>query len=295
MSGSSDRTNATAPHLLGHVLRPDEFAHHASYDHALPAPELRHWVDRYWSVQWQLPPGTRFTATTIDDPSLHLSRERGSISRSDQPGAGHWLTGPRPRDGFEATLSGTGAVLAVKFAIGAAPLFAPTLQPDQLCGATAPADALFPGLAQEWADIPDGATNAAPQLDAWLSARTPGPDIGYERLRAALQAMTDQQITRLPQLAEAQGCTVRTLQRQFRRYAGVSPKWMLIRARVTEAIAALDRSEPHQEPVMADLAHQLGWSDQTHFIRDFRAVTGQTPYAYLVAARKHKSGPHPKV
>ncbi len=32
---------------------------------------------------------------------------------------------------------------------------------------------------------------------------------------------------------------------------------------------------------LAGLAASLGWFDQAHFSRDFRAVTGTTPSAYL--------------
>ncbi|MDV3294927.1 MAG: helix-turn-helix domain-containing protein [Brachybacterium paraconglomeratum] len=44
-----------------------------------------------------------------------------------------------------------------------------------------------------------------------------------------------------------------------------------------DAIAAIDRGDPRPLP---DLAHDLGWFDQSHFIRDVRAVTGMTPSSY---------------
>jgi AraC-like DNA-binding protein len=36
----------------------------------------------------------------------------------------------------------------------------------------------------------------------------------------------------------------------------------------------------------------LGYSDQAHFVRDFKAVTGISPAAYSSAARLHLSGKH---
>jgi AraC-like DNA-binding protein len=36
---------------------------------------------------------------------------------------------------------------------------------------------------------------------------------------------------------------------------------------------------------LADLAASLGWSDQAHFVRDFRAVVGTTPSVYLRDSR----------
>jgi len=52
---------------------------------------------------------------------------------------------------------------------------------------------------------------------------------------------------------------------------------MILRARVSDAVAAIDRGDPRS---LSRLAHDLGWYDQPHFDRDVRAVTGTTPSAY---------------
>src|SRR5690606_22343904 len=38
-------------------------------------------------------------------------------------------------------------------------------------------------------------------------------------------------------------------------------------------------------PALTDLAVELGYFDQAHFIKDFKAVLGQTPAEYRTAAR----------
>ena len=63
---------------------------------------------------------------------------------------------------------------------------------------------------------------------------------------------------------------------------GTSPKAVLARYRVQDAAAAIDAGEVDD---LADLATTLGWFDQAHFSRDFRAVVGMTPSAYLQRAR----------
>ena len=75
--------------------------------------------------------------------------------------------------------------------------------------------------------------------------------------------------------------SVRSLQRLFAGYVGVSPKAVLARHRLQDAAAAIDDGADD----LAGLAASLGWFDQAHFSRDFRAVTGTTPSAYLRSAR----------
>jgi AraC-like DNA-binding protein len=94
-------------------------------------------------------------------------------------------------------------------------------------------------------------------------------------------AETDRAIDRLDQLAAAAGVTPRTLQRLFAEHAGVPVTWVLRRYRILEA-AELARTGAGRP--WAALAADLGYSDQAHLVRDFRAHLGTTPAAY--AARQ---------
>jgi AraC-like DNA-binding protein len=76
----------------------------------------------------------------------------------------------------------------------------------------------------------------------------------------------------------------RTLQRLFARYVGVTPKWVIRRYRLHEAAERLAVPGVSQ----SQLAAELGYSDQAHFIRDFRAVVGMSPAAY---GRIREAGP----
>ena len=66
----------------------------------------------------------------------------------------------------------------------------------------------------------------------------------------------------------------------------MSPKWVLRRYRLHEAAAALAR-EQHRP--WADVAADLGYFDQSHFIRDFTAAIGMTPVAYAQACRARRA------
>src|SRR6185312_10327542 len=69
----------------------------------------------------------------------------------------------------------------------------------------------------------------------------------------------------------------RTLQRLFREYIGVGPKWVIRRFRLHEAAERIDAGGSVD---WARVAVELGYADQTHFIKDFKAIVGKTPTEY---------------
>jgi AraC-like DNA-binding protein len=64
----------------------------------------------------------------------------------------------------------------------------------------------------------------------------------------------------------------------FRRYVGASARWVIKRYRLYEA---LDRLNGPTRSDWADLAQELGYFDQAHFINDFKKIVGRSPSAYL--------------
>jgi len=84
-------------------------------------------------------------------------------------------------------------------------------------------------------------------------------------------------ITRVDEVAHQFGTTPRTLQRLFRQYVGVSPKWVIKRYRLHEAAVHLADGDTLD---WTKLAVDLGYFDQAHFINDFKALVGTTPAAY---------------
>jgi AraC-like DNA-binding protein len=93
-------------------------------------------------------------------------------------------------------------------------------------------------------------------------------------------AETDRGVRRLADLCDLAGLGPRTLQRMFLQYAGVSPTWVIRRYRLLDAAEAVREGKPVS---WAEIAAGLGYADQAHLTRDFRAATGQTPAAYAGA------------
>ncbi|HEY1100901.1 MAG TPA: helix-turn-helix domain-containing protein, partial [Myxococcota bacterium] len=112
-------------------------------------------------------------------------------------------------------------------------------------------------------------------VDALLRAALPVQDPHDIAIRDLVEAAAvDVDLVRLDDLVARSGLPLRTLQRRFKASVGVSAKWVLQRYRLHEAAEALRASTP---PTLADLAARLGYADQAHFARDFKATIGVSP------------------
>jgi len=119
-------------------------------------------------------------------------------------------------------------------------------------------------------------------LEAWLLKRIAA---GAERdplIPASLiELQRAQGLHPIPQLAEQFAISQRQLERLFQKQVGVTPKKYAQLFRVEQARLNLRRISPNTSPNLALLAAELGFYDQSHFIRQFRSVIGMTPYRYL--------------
>jgi transcriptional regulator GlxA family with amidase domain len=88
---------------------------------------------------------------------------------------------------------------------------------------------------------------------------------------------TDQELRRVTALAEVFRLPERRLQRLFAEYVGVSPKWVMRRARLLEAARRADAGDVVD---WAAIALDLGYADQAHLTRDFTATLGVPPARY---------------
>lgn len=262
-------------HLYGRVLRPRDMLTHTRYAMAEPTEALRPWVKRYWSVAWDLAEGERFRTATVSEPTINLTIERGDLTRANTSGAGIWLTGPVTKERFDVGIHGTGGVIGVNFHLGATTALTPH-RPAEIRDTSVLATTWFPGIDDELV-VPNDLHTAAEVLDRWLLACAPVLTPEYSRLTGALAVMADPDVTDLGELSARCGLSERSLQRMFREYCGVGVKRILVRSRVMDAVAAIDRG---WSGTLGDLGAKLGWFDQSHFTADFAKVTGYRPGEY---------------
>jgi AraC-like DNA-binding protein len=232
-----------------------------------PSAELAPFVEHYWIVRWDL--DAPRVAETVPHPSIHMVLEAG---RSEVVGV--------LRRKFSRVLEGRGRVVGTKFRPGAFRPFAGqavSALTDRRLGIETVfgrgARPLEDAALRHAEDLP-----AIAVVEAFLRERRPQADDAMHLAgRVTARIAEDRGITRVDQLAQEFHTTTRQLQRVFGAYVGVSPKWVIQRYRLLEAV---ERVAAGSEVDWADLALELRYADQAHFIRDFKKLVGRSPADY---------------
>ncbi|MBD3925581.1 helix-turn-helix transcriptional regulator [Nocardioides cavernae] len=118
---------------------------------------------------------------------------------------------------------------------------------------------------------------AIAHLETWLTTHLPVDASGLLVNRLVAWLGDHPEVTRVDDLAREAGLSERSLQRLVEQRIGLSPKWLLQRRRLHDAVEALKAGRG----TLAEVAADLGYADQAHFTHDFRTVTGMTPGEYL--------------
>ena len=249
------------------ILNPDAGFEHFRLDRRDPAVDLTPFVERHWVVEWDLRGREPYTAEVLPHPSFHLVVE-------DE---GTFLYGVGA-DRFQRRLEGSGRAVGVKFLPGGCQPFlgAPAWT---MTNRSVPAGQAFGAEVPVHADA-DAQITAT---EAFLRERLPAPDPNVAFIGEAIATMVAQPSLTVEDLASRHGVSMRKLQRVFRRYVGVSPKWVLQRFRLHEAAERVDALGATDA---AATAFELGYFDQAHFINDFRAGIGRSPGRYANDAAK---------
>jgi len=187
---------------------------------------------------------------------------------------------------FARRLEGAGQVFGIKFKPGA---FFPLVQRPvcELTDRELDIRQVFTGdidaLERAVLGLDDDAAQVA-LVEAFLGERLPATDQNVELVAQAVHLILNhREITRVDDVAARVEMSPRTLQRLFRQYVGVSPKWVIRRYRLHEAA---DRLAAGHGVDQTALALDLGYCDQAHFIKDFTALVGRSPASYAAGCAR---------
>jgi AraC-like DNA-binding protein len=228
-----------------------------------PPADLSGFVEHFWWVRWDVPE-TR-VSEVLSYPSVHVVFE----------GLEAHVVGV-VRAKFVRKLEGRGQVFAVKFRPGMFRAFCGT-PVVRLTDRELPLGHAFgvdPAVLAKQLLESSSESDRAELLGRTLRAAAPVEDRKALLARDLVQRVgDDRELRSVAALSAISDLSERQLQRLFRDYVGVSPKWVVRRFRLQEAAELLATGKRN----IAALAAELGYYDQPHFVRDFKAVVGRTP------------------
>jgi len=247
-----------------------------SYTEVRPSPGLAPWIECFWSIH--AGPGPSLLNRVLPDGCSDLI-----VGVGGSPAA--MIVGTM-RTALVVPLAGPATLLGVRFHPGAAlRIFDTPL--TELTDRRIPLDALWGSAADELSTALAQATGptGTRRAERILAKRLVGAETSLQSDEALAERAVE--LFRrarggigVREAAAALGVGERRLQRAFDRSVGLSPKGLARVLRFRRALRGLD--EAGGGPVSwARLAALAGYADQPHFIRDFRALAGVTPAAYL--------------
>jgi AraC-like DNA-binding protein len=239
-----------------------------------PAPELAEFVDYHWVLRWDRRGKPPHEQRVLPNLAVHVTFFPGASG----------VYGPA-HDVFSHHLEGRVQGLGVRFRPGCFRAFLGGPVSDIADRAVPLADVFGPKATEAAESVRTAADDAqmVRAVDNLLIANPAERSAAARRAAGAVESIArDPGITRVAQLCADTGLTTRSVQRLFAEHVGCTPKWAIRIYRLNDAAR---RIAAEGEPDYAGLAVRLGYSDQSHFIRDFRAVTGQPPAEYARMAR----------
>lgn len=222
----------------------------------------------------------------LPDTALVLAfRLRGCVALGDEdtrrvvPAA--VITGLKPASQTLHYTAASATLLVLLQPGGGAAFFRAPLH--ELFGVSEPLDSLLPGKAlRELEDQLTEAPGPAQQValvERFLLARLQAPKTPPLVGRAVQLIAAHHGAVRIREVAATLASSQDALEKQFRRAVGAGPKWF---AAIVRFRHLLSRPRPGHDLTAA--AHAAGYFDQSHFIRDFKAFTGQAPSEFFRAA-----------
>ena len=233
-----------------------------------PPEDLAPFVEHFWAVHWDLP--EPFLQETLPHPSVHVVLENGQARVAGVV-----------RGRFSRILEGQGRVFGIKFRPGG---FYPFVgwPVSRIANRVVPLREVFGRGCTSLSSHPDDDRTSEGAAEFLRSRRPVRDPAAEETSRIVERIAAERAITRVEDLVSGLGWSTRRLQRQFSRYVGIGPKWVIQRYRLHEAVESIKAGAVVDWP---QLALDLGYFDQAHFIRDFKALVGRPPAEYEKTVR----------
>jgi AraC-like DNA-binding protein len=248
------------------------------YTELAPAPELAPWIECYWAMRAANAPDVpnRVIPDGCSDIIVGLTDAPGPVAIGTmQTAAVFCLQGPVDYFG-------------VRFRPGCAlPFLGVPLR--ELTDRRVPLDQVWGADAQRLGDV--SAANArttinrvlGDRLRSWKCDARSDETLVWNAIGLMRRARGSANIGGV---AAALGVGERRLERAFDRSVGIGPKVFGRVLRLRRALRSIEAAAEGRAPVSwTAVAFDAGYADQSHLIREFRALAGATPARYLAERR----------
>lgn len=252
------------------VLSAKTFDDYSQIRAFLPHKALRPFVSHYWIVRWNIPEGIVYRPTEV------LSGPVVNIFYMQDEAFLYGLT----TETFDYEAKARGVMAGVTFTYGG---FYPFWDKGmaELPTGKMMLDTIFPEFTSEFSNEQldmDDDEEIARRIEAVLVRRRVTQSPYLKTLHSIIEAINSNSTLRSSkEVSRHFRIPERTLQLLFQREVGVSLKWVTMRARLLEAATV---AAGEAKPDWAAIAADLGYSNQGHFIADFKRATGQTPASF---------------
>ena len=256
-------------HRVSGVMHHNDSKKHYRLRRYVPDTPLANLIEQYWLVNWQLKNGQEHVQRNLPDPNFHLT--------FDSQGAK--LIGPVSKV-YEYPMAASGFVIGVKFNAGALNVLLNGPASDYVDRELLASKYFGSGVTDIFETGADALTDETivSVLNKFLVHFAEPVTAKQTQVAKLLDCIKNSgEIYTVASLAQRADLSVRTLQRLFNQYIGLSPKWLLRKYRLHEALEELEANTL----TMIELATQLEYTDQSHLIRDFKDMLGMSPAQYL--------------
>ena len=237
-----------------------------------PPSPLLPFLDHLWVAEWSVPPGMMFPVEVLAMPcvNLVLTSETAIVAGVKTERQCH-------------ALSGSGRIAGLRFKPGGFhPFYSRPVA--SIRNLEFPSEMLHPSLTTGWVQSLMSSDDFSTMANTLFDTITRLPT-----RRAPKTVLVEQILKRcwhqpelpIAAIAESSAMSVRTLEALFHDAVGVSLVWIRRQIRAISAMR-VDSADSG----WAEIAQQLGYSDQAHMTNQFRQVVGVPPGTFF---RKYKS------
>lgn len=211
--------------------------------------DLKYLFEYYWKVSWNVPKGEFYTQKILTEPKADIyTYDTQKI----------WNISEISKSIFEYRLEGNGSVFGIK------------LKPAT--------QFLFKSFDFNLPSIDSDFDNSVKLVDHYLKKQKYKVTDEMKLVNNIINFVADNNfLYRTSEISLNFNTPIRKIQRLFKKYISLDLKWIISRYRILEGL----ESSKNKTIDWAELAVKLGFSDQSHFIREFKHNLKMTPSEYI--------------